>query len=120
MAEADQKLATLLGELRDILLEERSILLSGIPERVKHVVERKLQVAAMIESVAKPSGEWPADRETVAALDRYNRGNSAICRAMLRHLTASLDALRQRDCHRSYGPDGTEHNLPAQSPLGAA
>jgi hypothetical protein len=39
---------------------------------------------------------------------------------MIRHLTQMIDKLRQRECHRSYTPDGAENTPPTPNPLGAA
>jgi hypothetical protein len=113
-------LSDLLSELREILEEERRILLSGSPALIAGVVERKLRLAEAIETACKVPGAVPPSVAAVISLDRYNRGNSVICSAMLRHLTRTLDRLRQCDCHRSYGPDGDELRPPAPSRLGAA
>jgi flagellar biosynthesis/type III secretory pathway chaperone len=120
MPNSDVTLSALLSELRDLLEEERRILLSGRPAQIAGVVERKLELAEEIEAACTAPGAAPPDVETVVALDSYNRGNSVICSAMLRHLTRTLDRLRRRECHRSYGPDGAEHSPPAPSRLGAA
>ena len=113
-------LLDLLSELREILEEERRILLSGSPALIAGVVERKLRLAEAIESACMVPGAVRPGIETLISLNRYNRGNSVICSAMLRHLTRTLDRLRQGECHRSYGPDGAEHSPSAQSRLGAA
>ena len=120
MTTSTDRLSGLLAELRQILEEERSILLSGSPDRITGVVERKLALAEMIEQECEVPGTVPPCIETLSWLGRYNRENSVICSAMLRHLTDTVDKLRQRELHRSYGPDGTETSPPAQSPLGAA
>ncbi|MBV8118482.1 MAG: hypothetical protein JO081_00905 [Alphaproteobacteria bacterium] len=120
MSNSSQPLLQLLAELRDLLEEERSVLLSGSPERISVVVARKLALAEMIERARQTSSATPPDLETLKALERYNRGNSIICSAMLRHLTRALDKLRQREVHRSYRSDGAENRPPVQSPLGAA
>jgi flagellar biosynthesis/type III secretory pathway chaperone len=113
-------LSAMLAELRQILEEERSVLLSGSPERIAGVVDRKLALADMIEKESEKPGALPPSVETLSRLARYNRENSVICSALLRHLTDTVDKLRQRDLHRSYGPDGTETSPSAQNPLGAA
>ena len=120
MVTSPDKLAAMLVELRQILEEERSVLLSGSPERIAGVVERKLALADRIEKECEKPGAVAPSAETLSWLARYNRQNSAICSALLRHLTGTVDKLRQRDLHRSYGPDGTETSPPAQNPLGAA
>jgi flagellar biosynthesis/type III secretory pathway chaperone len=120
MTNPSTRLAELLGELRQILEDERSILLSGNPARITVVVERKLLIAEMIERECKMPGVAAPSVETILWLDRYNRGNSVICSAMLRHLTQTLDKLRQRESHRSYGPNGMETSPQEQNPLGAA
>lgn len=120
MTNPSTRLAELLGELRQILEDERSILLSGNPAWITVVVERKLLIAEMIERECKTLGVAAPSIETVLWLDRYNRGNSVICSAMLRHLTQTLDKLRQRESHRSYGPDGVETSTQEQNLLGAA
>jgi flagellar biosynthesis/type III secretory pathway chaperone len=120
MSNLARTLSDLLSELREILEEERRILLSGGPARIAGVVERKLRLAEAIEAAYRVPGAIPPSVETVISLDRYNRGNSIICSAMLRNLMRILDQLRQRECHRSYGPDGAEHSPPAPSRLGAA
>jgi flagellar biosynthesis/type III secretory pathway chaperone len=120
MSQSDRTLSELLSELREILEEERRILLSGNPARIAGILERKLRLAEVIETASKLPDAVPPGIETVVLLGRYNHGNSVICTAMLRHLTRTLDQLRRRDCHRSYGPDGAEHGPPAPSRLGAA
>jgi flagellar biosynthesis/type III secretory pathway chaperone len=112
--------STLLAELRQILEEERAALLSGRPEQLSKVVERKLALAEMIETAYKNPAVVPPNLETLSSLDRYNQGNWIICSAMLRHMTRTIDKLRQHELHRSYGPDGAENSPPAQNPLGAA
>ncbi len=120
MAETGARLTGLLAELREILQEERGVLLSGQPEPIARVVERKLQLAETIEREWAIAGAAHIDSETVRWLAQYNRGNSVICAAMLGHLTRTLDQLRRREQHRSYGPDGAENRPPAQHRLGAA
>jgi flagellar biosynthesis/type III secretory pathway chaperone len=120
LSNSGERLSDLLAELRDLLEEERRILLSGSPERIAGIAERKLLLAETIESASKKMGTEPPSTETLAWLELYNRGNSVICGAMLRHLTRTLDKLRQREFHRSYRPDGAENSPPGQNPLGAA
>jgi flagellar biosynthesis/type III secretory pathway chaperone len=120
MANSDTTLARLLSELQQVLEEERRTLLSGSPARIGAIVDRKLQLAKVIEGACGRLDSEPPDTASVLALDRYNRGNWVICSAMLRHLTRTLDRLRRRDCHRSYGPDGAERGSATQSRLGAA
>jgi flagellar biosynthesis/type III secretory pathway chaperone len=116
----DDRLSGLLRELHEVLEEERGMLLSGRPQRVVRAVERKLQLAAEIESAWARTGIARPDRETVLRLDSLNRGNAVICSAVLRHLTRTLDRLRRGDSHRSYRPDGGEAQPPAPGRLGAA
>ena len=120
MAPETSPLAALLDELRLALETERLALLSGRPARVDAAVHRKLALADAIER-ATPAGCRPAaDRRLLLALSRYNRENFVICSAILRHMTLALDRLRQREPHRSYGPDGSERNPPSQRLVGAA
>ena len=120
MTTSSDELLDLLAKLREILEEERHILLSGSPERISGLAERKLLLAEMIEQKSKMPGMAPPNLETVTWLDRYNRGNSVICSAMLRHLTGTIDKLRRDDLHRSYRADGAETSPTTQNPLGAA
>jgi flagellar biosynthesis/type III secretory pathway chaperone len=120
MMTTSDRMSTLLAELRQVLEEERAALLSGSPERLSKVVERKLAVAEMIETECTISTSVPPNVETLGWLDRYNQENSIICSAMLRHMTRTIDKLRQHELHRSYGPDGAENSSPAHNPLGAA
>jgi hypothetical protein len=120
MSNSGRPLSDLLSGLRELLEEERRILLSGSPVRIVGIAERKLRLAEQIETACNAPGAVPPDLAAIVFLDRYNRGNSVICSAMLRHLTRTIDRLRQRECHRSYGPDGAEHGPPGQSRLGAA
>ena len=120
MTVSSDRLSTLLAELRQILEEERTILLSGSPERITGVVARKLTLAEAIERECAVPGAVAPSIETLSWLNRYNRENSVICSAMLRHMTQTIDKLRQHELHRSYGPDGEENSPPAQNPLGAA
>src|ERR1700739_1290852 len=119
MTTSTDELSDLLAELRQILEEERRVLLSGNPERISAVAERKLLLADAIEKRCNMPGAVPPKLEILAWLDRYNRGNSVICSAILHHLNQAIDKLRQNESHRSYGPDGAEINPPAPNPLGA-
>ncbi len=119
MLNSAEPLAELLSALRHLLEEERSVLLSGYPERLAGVVERKLRLAETIEHECETPDAAPY-REEILWLAGYNRGNSVICSAVLRQLTRTLDALRRRELHRSYCPDGAEASRSAQHPLGVA
>lgn len=113
-------LNALIEELRQALETERGLLLSGSPDAINAMAQRKMALAEAIErESAGLAGVLPS-AELLAKLARYNRENAVICAAMLRHLTAALDQLRQRDVHRSYGADGAELSPPGQRPLGAA
>ncbi|HEX3522202.1 MAG TPA: hypothetical protein VHT52_08960 [Stellaceae bacterium] len=120
MTTTSDRISTLLAELRQVLEEERAALLSGRPEPLSRVVERKLALAEMIETECANPADAPPNVETLGWLDRYNQENSVICSAMLRQMTRTIDKLRQHELHRSYGPDGAETSPPAQNPLGAA
>jgi flagellar biosynthesis/type III secretory pathway chaperone len=121
MPRSSDRLSSLLAELRQILEEERAILLSGTPQRISGVVERKLALAEEIESqFAAPAAITPSIVEILSWLERYNRGNSVICSALLRHMTEAIDRLRRHELHRSYGPDGAQNRPLTQNPLGAA
>jgi flagellar biosynthesis/type III secretory pathway chaperone len=121
MTSGENGLMPLIDRLRDLLEEERRALLTGTPELITEVVQRKLALAEAIEAASTEAGAARPPAEAVAALDRYNRENAIICTAMLRHLTGALDALRRHDPHRSYKLDGTERTgLPAHQALGAA
>jgi flagellar biosynthesis/type III secretory pathway chaperone len=120
MTTSTDGLSDLLADLRRILEEERRVLLSGSPERISGVAERKLLLAEMIERKYNMPEAVPPDLDTLTWLERYNRENSVICSAMLRHMNQTIDKLRQHELHRSYTPDGAENNPPAQNPLGAA
>jgi len=113
-------LSALLGALRRVLEEERRTLLSGMPARLPAVTQRKLDLANAIEQETRPGTTPIADLNELKALARYNRENSVICNAILRHMTGVLDKLRQRDPHRSYRADGSEHNPPSSRLVGAA
>lgn len=120
MATSEEKISELLAMLRQVLEDERSALLAGSPERIASVVERKLALAERIANECLLPEALRASADTVRQLDRYNRGNGAICSVMLRHLTQAVDHLHRRELHRSYGPDGAESRPPTQNPLGAA
>jgi flagellar biosynthesis/type III secretory pathway chaperone len=120
MAETFRGLATLLDELRRVLEEERGILLSGVPARLQQVTAHKHSLADAIEDVTRPGTSPLPDLHELQALARYNRENSIICHAILRHMTAALDRLRQNDPHRSYRADGREQNPPSGRLVGAA
>ncbi len=120
MIEQKADLSALLDALRRVLEEERQTLLSGIPARLQLVTQRKLDLAEAIEQETRPGTTPLADLNQLKALARYNRENSVICSAILRHMTAALDRLRQRDPHRSYRADGSEHNPPSGRLVGAA
>jgi flagellar biosynthesis/type III secretory pathway chaperone len=120
MTTMTDRLAGLLAELRQILEEERAILLSGSPDRIIEVVNGKLSIAERIERECEVPGTLLPSVDTLTWLARYNRENSRICSAILQHLTKAIDTLHGHDLHRSYGPDGTEQSPSAQNPLGAA
>lgn len=120
MTTNEASLPVLLDRLRQLLEEERGLLLSGSAEQITATAQRKLKLADEIERACAKLGSAAAETETLTRLARYNRENSVICNAILRHMTAALDKLRQRDPHRSYGPDGAELNPPSHRPLGAA
>jgi flagellar biosynthesis/type III secretory pathway chaperone len=120
MASKSEGLSGLLCELQQVLEEERSILLSGHPQRIARAVERKLRLAQEIEIAWTEAGTARPHRDTVVRLNGLNRGNAVICSAVLRQLTRTLDQLRQHECHRSYRPDGGETSPSAMGRLGAA
>jgi len=119
-ADGHARLATLLDDLKSVLEEERRTLLSGIPAKLQIVTRRKLDLADAIEQETKPGTTAMTDLNQLRALARYNRENSVICGAILRHMTGALDQLRQRDLHRSYREDGSEQNPPSGRLVGAA
>ena len=120
-APTETRLTDLLDDLRHVLKEERSTLLSGMPARLQAVTRRKLDLADAIEQETRPGSTALADLNQLKALARYNRENSVICAAILRHMTSALDRLRQRDPHRSYRADGSEREPPGGGRLvGAA
>lgn len=114
------QLSQLLAELQQLLEEERSALLGGNPERIIAAAGRKRELADRIETQAALPATAVPPSQTLARAARYNRDNSVICAAMLRHLTEALDKLRCSEPHRSYRPDGSERNPPARHTLGAA
>jgi len=120
MAQPDGNLAELIDELREILEAERRALLSGTPAAINDITRRKMLVADLIDQVTMVPGTARPDPRLLEPLARYNQENAVICAAMLRHLTAAIDRLRQQDPHRSYGPDGSEQTRSAQYALGAA
>ncbi|HTT78240.1 MAG TPA: hypothetical protein VMF86_01035 [Stellaceae bacterium] len=114
------QLFLLFAELQQLLEEERTALLGGNPERIIAAAGRKRELADRIETHAALPATAAPPPETLARAARYNRDNSVICAAMLRHLTEALDKLRRSEPHRSYRPDGSERNPPARHTLGAA
>lgn len=114
------RLFMLFAELQQLLEEERSALLSGSAERILAAADRKRSLADLIEAAAAEAEAPPIDTETLARIARYNRDNSVICTAMLRHMTQALDRLRRSDAHRSYRPDGSEREVATRHTLGAA
>ena len=120
MTNSAERLAELIDELRDTLEEERRVLLSGSPAAITTVTQRKMLLADQIDQVTMVPGTPRPNPALLEPLARYNQQNAVICAAMLRHLTAAIDRLRQLDPHRSYGPDGTEQSQSARHALGAA
>lgn len=120
MSAPSRGLASLLDELRRVLEEERGILLSGVPARLQQVTTQKHALAEAIEDATRPGTTPLPDLHLLKTLARYNRENSVICHAILRHMTAALDRLRQNELHRSYRADGTEQNPPSGRLVGAA
>ncbi|HYM73671.1 MAG TPA: hypothetical protein VET89_11860 [Stellaceae bacterium] len=120
MAIPGKRLSDLIDELGAVLAEERQALLSGSPERIATMTQKKMLIADMIEEATVAAGTPRPSLVLLAPLARYNQENAIICGAMLRHLTEAIDRLRQVDLHRSYNPDGSEQSCSAQHPLGAA
>ena len=112
--------AELLDQLRAVLDVERRALLAGSAEEIAAAARHKLDLAERIERRCTPADLSPADRESLAALERHNRENGAICSAMLRQLADALDHLRAHELHHSYTSDGSEQRRPPPHPLGAA
>jgi flagellar biosynthesis/type III secretory pathway chaperone len=120
MTDPADPLATLIDQLRSVLEDERSALLSGTAEAINAVAQRKLLLAETIErTTAIPGTPRPGPAQLVA-LARFNQENAVICDTMLRHLTAAIDRLRRQDPHRSYKSDGSEQSQSAKHALGAA
>jgi flagellar biosynthesis/type III secretory pathway chaperone len=113
-------LPALLDELREVLEEERRMLVSGSAAAIMAVTQKKLALAETIEQEVTVPGTPLPSIEMLTRLARYNRENEIICGAMLRHLTAALDRLRRIDLHRSYNSDGSEQRPAARHALGAA
>lgn len=120
MEASTDRLSILLAQLRELLEKEREAFLSGSPERIAALAQRKLALAEEIEREAADPGVAIPSTDTLSRLARYNRENGVICSAMLRHMTQAIDTLRRAEPHRSYRPDGSEHNPPAPHILGAA
>jgi len=120
MTTSSERLGELIDELREVLEMERRALLSGTPETISAVTQRKMLIADMIDQTSTELGTLRPDPEVLRPLQRYNQENAIICATMLRHLTDAIDRLRRQDPHRSYRPDGSEQNRPAQHALGAA
>lgn len=114
------RLFMLFAELQQALEAERAALLSGSPDRIAAMAERKRELADRIETQAALPDAVPPDADALIRVARYNRANSMICSAMLRHMTQALDRLRRTEPHRSYRPDGSERNPPAPNTIGAA
>jgi len=115
-----ERLAALVDELREVLEEERRVLLSGTPAVIGAITQRKMLIADLIDQATLVPGTPRPDPTLLRPLMRYNQENAVICAAMLRHLTAAIDRLRRQDPHRSYNPDGSEQNRSSQHALGAA
>jgi flagellar biosynthesis/type III secretory pathway chaperone len=113
-------LDALIHELAEALAQERQALLSGTPAAIHAATEHKMRVAEQLDRASLAPGAVRPDPATLQPLARYNQENAFICDAMLRHLTAAIDRLRQQDPHRSYRPDGSEQSRSAQHALGAA
>jgi flagellar biosynthesis/type III secretory pathway chaperone len=120
METPNARLAELLDELRDLLEEERRMLLSGTPEAINAIALRKTAVAEQIEAATLVPGAQQPDAGALTPLARYNQENGVICAIMLRHLTDAIDRLRPHHPHRSYKSDGSEETRSAQHTLGAA
>jgi len=114
-----ESLSDLLEELKEALKKEREALLSGQPIRIDAATQRKLALGQRIERAT--DGRTPkADARMLQNLARYNRDNSVICSAVLHHMTAAIDRLRQYDPHRSYRADGSTTNPPQHRLVRAA
>jgi flagellar biosynthesis/type III secretory pathway chaperone len=120
MPSPTDRLDGLIDELREVLEMERRALLSGTPETISAVTQRKMLVADLIDQTSAQLGILRPDPEVLRPLQRYNQENAFICATMLRHLTDAIDRLRRHDPHRSYRPDGSEQSRPARHALGAA
>jgi len=114
------RLLMLFAQLQELLEEERTALLAGEPERITVVAQQKRALADAIEETAAQSTPAWLNPEELRRLARYNRENSVICSAMLRHMTEAIDKLRRYEPHRSYRADGTERAQAVRNTLGAA
>lgn len=120
MTTAAEHLRELIDDLRDLLVEERRVLLSGTPEAIGAITQRKTMLADLIDEATFTPGAGRPSPDLLRPLARYNQENAIICAAMLRHLTAAIDRLRRQDPHRSYNPDGSEQHRASRHALGAA
>lgn len=120
MAIPSDRLSELIDQLRDILEEERRALLSGAPDTITAITQRKMMIADQIDQATPAPGARRPDPAVLQKLARYNQENAVICAAMLRHLTAAIDRLHQQDPHRSYTRDGSEQSRSSRHALGAA
>ena len=120
MTTPSEHLAELIEELQEVLELERRALLSGSPEAINAVTQRKMLVADLLDQATMVPGATRPNPAVLVPLARYNQENAVICSAMLRHLTAATDRLRRQDPHRSYRSDGSERSATAQHALGAA
>lgn len=114
------RLLILFAGLQQLLEEERTALLAGEPERITAIASQKRALADEIETEAAQSAVTEPPAELLRRLARYNRENSVICSAMLRHMTETIDKLRQYEPHRSYRADGSERAQAVRNTLGAA
>lgn len=115
------RLLMMFAQLQELLEEERGALLAGEPERITAIALQKRALADAIEAeaAAQSLNEQP-DREQLRRLARYNRENSVICSAMLRHMIEAIDKLHRYEPHRSYRADGSERAQTVRNTLGAA
>lgn len=114
------RLLILCAQLQQLLEEERTALLAGNPELITAVASQKRTLADQIEAEAMRTKVEQPSAEQLIRLARYNRENSVICSAMLRHMTEAIDKLRQYEPHRSYRADGSERTQAVRNTLGAA
>ncbi|MCA8901812.1 MAG: hypothetical protein KDA53_11230 [Hyphomonas sp.] len=103
------------SHLRDLLMQERGLLLSGRAREAAELVQSKLDATERMESYLAPDGEGSAiaaahrrEIEEIVKLAKENSAHFEAIRNGLRHAIERLETMHANAYVGSYGQDGAK------------